>query len=755
MSELINVMTLVRPIRKLFVIESGDLPTFAKLVEFCSEDLNGIRTLILLNDEHLFSENTVALVSTHDPDVIVNYSKASDQSLYERYRTKVIKTNHRSRELQPYRTHLATVQQYPAVLRNIFAYEGKNLRLDDTTYAVVLNSGDRSDDEDVSSPLTLDQLCFAVNCGSVGAGFFDLRKFGVFRDLKIESVETWPQLMDAVRGDDRFIQLSTHFAGNGTSESIWEVNHNLDKSFLDKNTVIIGAGNDLKSLTYFWNERASYERSKIIWLPAERADYYSDLLGDFDHYCLFESAGINEQLEAALSAKTRVDSSIYYFPGILFSDSFSSVQVIQRTSAQISISHPAERLFSRMSHYMFEVRGLSEGVWPVSAAVGEMFLAKHSKIASSYFGSRIGRSGFATSTGQFNVFEDEDLFVDLVLPVEREMFKTFFQDHQLKITETRGTKVIDRIINLVGGIENLDVFANREIFELLVKLTPRRTERIVKELLKKLPSDLANTNVSELISKNISDLPGLTAPKAVAADELEGHVVGGVKDKSSFYARVDQLYENKVLLRGKSFSCQQCDGELWFALEGINAENKCYRCDHPVIIPTFRNNRALTDSFRINELIVSAVDQGVLPVLLTLDFLSRQRFVALKYLYNCELAIEGKSECWGELDIIFTIGRMIGLGEIKADRGFEFGQVDRLIEVAMQVDARVLLFSTLKSRSSDEVKSLYAYLQSRQISLPALILSQEVLFVINEPIAISKYFEVGRDNSFVSGPVIV
>jgi hypothetical protein len=748
-------MTLVRPIRKLFVIENGDLSTFVKLVEFCSEDLNGIRTLILLNDEHLFSENTVALVTTHDPDVILNYSKASDQSLYEFYRTQVIRTNHRSRELQPYRTHLATVQQYPAVLRNILAYEGKNLRLDDTAYAVVLASGDKTDDEDASSPLTLDELCFTVNCGSVGAGFFDLRKFGVFRDIKIESVETWPQLMDAVRGNDRFIQLSTHFAGNGTSESIWEVNHNLDKSLREKNTVIIGAGNDLKSLTYFWNERASYERSKIIWLPAERAESYSDHLSDFSHYCLFESADVNEQLKAALSSKTRVDSSIYHFPGILFSDSFSNVQVIQRTGPQISISHPAERLFSRMSHYMFEVRGLSEGVWPVSAALGEKFRTKRSKIASSYFGSRIGRSGFATSTGQFNVFEDEDLFVDLVLPDEREMFKTFFQDHQLKITETRGTKVIDRIINLVGGIENLDVFANREIFELLVKLTPRRAKRIVKELLKQLPDDFANANLSELISQNIFNLPGLTAPRAVAADELEQHVVGGVKDKSGFYAHVEKLYQNKVLLRGKSFSCQQCEGELWFALENIIAENKCYRCDHPVIIPTYRDNRALTDSFRINELIVGAVDQGVLPVLLTLYFLTRQRFVAQKYFYNCELAIEGKPEYRGELDLIFTLGRMIGLGEIKADRGFEFGQVDRLIDIATQVDARVLLFSTLKSRSSDEVKSLYAYLQNRQISLPALILSQEVLFVVDESIAISKYFEVGRDNSLVSGPVIV
>jgi hypothetical protein len=755
MNEIVNVMTLVRPIRKLFVIEDGDLSTFVKLVDYCSEDLNGIRTLILLNDERLFSESTVALVTTHDPDVILNYSKASNESLYERYRTKVIRPTHGPRELQPYRTHLATVQQYPAVLRNMFAYQGKNLALDETTYALVRPTEENGHDNDASLSRTVEELCFAVNCGSVSADFFDMRKFGVFRDVQIESLSAFPQLVNAVLNDDSFIQLSTYFAGNGTSQSIWEVDHNVPRYFQDKSTVIIGAGNDLKSLTYFWNERASFERTKIVWLPAERADAYSALLDDFDHYCLFESAGNNEQLEKALSLKTRIDTSIYYFPGIIFSDSFSNMQIIQRRDQQISISHPSEKLFSRMSHYMFEVRGLRESVWPVNEALGEMFLAKHSKIASSYFGSRIGRTGFSTSTGQFNVFEDEDLFVDLVIPDEREMFKTLFQDHKLTITETRGTKVIDRIISLVGGIEHLDVFANREIFELLVKLTPRRTDRIVKQLLKQLPADLGDTNVRELISRNMSDLPGLTAPKAVAADELEQHVVGGLKDKASFYSHVEKLYQNKVLLRGKSFICRQCDGELWFTFENISAENKCYRCGHLVNIPTFLNNRALTDSFRVNELVVSAVDQGVLPVLLTLYLLNKQRFIAPKYLYNCEFTVGDKSQCQGEVDLIFTLGRIIGLGEIKADRGFEFSQVDRLVDLAAQIDARVLVFSTLKSRSSQEVKSLQSHLQNRKIASLAMILCQEVLFAGNESISIPKFFEVHPDNSFLTGPVVV
>jgi hypothetical protein len=582
-------------------------------------------------------------------------------------------------------------------------------------------------------------------------------KFGVFRNLRIKSVTSYRQLIDAIRNEDAFLQISTYFAGNGTTQSIWEVDHNVDASFQDRVTAIIGAANDLRALTYFWNERASNERSKFVWLPIERFGEYSDLIADFDQYCLFEPTEPRANptdLKGTLSAKMRLETSNYYFPGLIFSDSFSHTQIVQRTGPELLISHPAEKLFSRMSQYMFEVRGLKEGVWPISAALGEMFLAKHSRIASSYFGSRICRSGFATSTGQFNVFEDEDLFVNLVVPQEREMFVTLFRDHNIGITETNGTKVIDRIINLLGGVDNIDILANRDIFELLVKLTPRRTDRIVKHILKGLPPDTSDKTLAALLH-NLSDLPSLVAPTAVPADELEQHVIGGVQDKSSFYTHIEELYRKKVLLRGKSFKCPQCEGELWFAFENIGAENRCYRCDHAVNIPTYRNNRALTDSFRVNELVVSAVDQGVLPVLLTLHFLNQQKFIAPKYLYNYEFEADGNPLLKGEADLIFTLGRKLGLGEIKADRGFEVAQVDKLIELATQASADLLVFSTLKRRSSVEVQSLHAHLAGQQLSLLALILTEEALFRGGEPASIAKFFEVLTDNTFLKGPVII
>jgi hypothetical protein len=405
---------------------------------------------------------------------------------------------------------------------------------------------------------------------------------------------------------------------------------------------------------------------------------------------------------------------------------------------------------------MLEIQGLNEAIWPVNRAVGELFLDEHLKKSSGYLVSRISKDGLATSISLFNILEDKDLFVEINLPEERAIFRAFFADYGLAITETRSTKIIDRVINLVGSIENLRVIINPDIFELLVKMTPRRIERIAKDLMKKITPDLSEDKIYDLLNKNISELSMLASQKAVYAEELYKTVPRRVTDKTKFYNHVQELYEKKILLRGKSFKCQFCEGDLWFPLEVIEESNKCYRCNQPVAIPVYYRGNALGDAFRLNELIVNAVDQGVLPVLLTISFLSNQRFYGEKYLYDCEVRLKDETKPFGEIDIIFTLGRRLGLGEVKADRGFEIDQVDRLLEIARRVHADLLIFSTLKSKESDEVKELEKYLAKQSLTLPALILTKDVLFAEPSTFDISKYFKVDiGENRFVSGPIIV
>ena len=169
-------------------------------------------------------------------------------------------------------------------------------------------------------------------------------------------------------------------------------------------------------------------------------------------------------------------------------------------------------------------------------------------------------------------------------------------------------------------------------------------------------------------------------------------------------------------------------------------------------MPVYLDNRPLNDSFRLNELMVNSVDQGVLPVLLTTNFLFRQRFSEKRFIFDYE--VSENSEPQAEIDIIFTLGARIGVAEVKADSGFKNDQVDRLLSLGQKINTDIILFSTIKRADSKEVADLFEYIQEKNLNIPVFILTEEALFA-KELIELNKYFVVNYQNSFQKGPIIV
>lgn len=137
----------------------------------------------------------------------------------------------------------------------------------------------------------------------------------------------------------------------------------------------------------------------------------------------------------------------------------------------------------------------------------------------------------------------------------------------------------------------------------------------------------------------------------------------------------------------------------------------------------------LEDSFKLNELMCNAVDQGILPLLLTTNFLFKQRFCGKRFLFNNNVFDENSKKQLAEVDIIFTIGKLIGIAEVKADRGFEdHNQIDKLLDISKRINANLILFSTIKSKCSEEVQDLVNYLKTKEIDTSIFILTKEALF---------------------------
>jgi hypothetical protein len=171
---------------------------------------------------------------------------------------------------------------------------------------------------------------------------------------------------------------------------------------------------------------------------------------------------------------------------------------------------------------------------------------------------------------------------------------------------------------------------------------------------------------------------------------------------------------------------------LWYLLESLSRPLVCYACNLPMEMPIHAEQGG-SDSFRLNELLVKAVDQGLIAVLLCLRVLAEQRFWALRVLPSLELRCPEVRRDPVEVDIVATLGRDLGLCEVKTDHPFDLAQTDRLLRTADAVDATFVLLSTMKPRSDDSVAEIETHLRAVAPKQPVMILTREVLLAESVP----------------------
>jgi hypothetical protein len=65
------ITTKVRPVKKMFVIEHGDIDRITAIIKLRSREIYGLSNLIMENGDELFNANTLQFVNRHDPDARV------------------------------------------------------------------------------------------------------------------------------------------------------------------------------------------------------------------------------------------------------------------------------------------------------------------------------------------------------------------------------------------------------------------------------------------------------------------------------------------------------------------------------------------------------------------------------------------------------------------------------------------------------------------------------------------------------------
>ena len=160
------------------------------------------------------------------------------------------------------------------------------------------------------------------------------------------------------------------------------------------------------------------------------------------------------------------------------------------------------------------------------------------------------------------------------------------------------------------------------------------------------------------------------------------------------------------MLRGYKIQCPVCDLRRWYSIDAVSEVFECAGCltkIQPSIEAPFQ--------YRLNELVARGVDQGSLPVILTLLFLAR--LCRDSFLYVSGIIVQSKTETENDIDILAACDGELVFVECKDLREFaqpqirkEFvNQLNNTIKIALQINVPIVLLSTLLQQIPENLKS--------------------------------------------------
>lgn len=734
------VQTKVRPIKKLFILNANDLDSLKVVMKEISAEVDAIYNLILPDDGLLWTEITREFVKRHDPDIILNLSSLNNSNLSKHFEVAAVTPNTDQWKIGRFGTRLSGFSNVPSIAQRFGA----------------------------SIP---NQVFAASNLENNSRSIFDTINFGLvenFAGLHLEAsifekvaIEPIPDLSKVVEflfdHERKFCHLTTGIGfGSGGGTSIYEKDYNEQKLFNKGKYLFVGRMHDLSSICYFWNTRATYGFSDLAWISLDMAGSLNKAI-DAETTFVVTDAATAAELGKMFNSVNIISATHYHFSGAMDRwKCFEHTQVVTITGDSVVIQHPAARSFSDVSMggaCVLEVRGLSECTYPVRESFWKLYRPK--RIDPQLFAERfyrISQRGLSHYYLQF--FDHGDLEVEVQLPKLPEVVTHLFEAQGLSVHRTSKTAILEQLVNLAGGTQGASKLCQKKWFELISSLTPTvRTKKALHNL-------LGTASTSTVIEEQIMEIVGrardegaIEFPETVmSADDLASKAGVQKEDRSVFYADLQELYDKRILLRGKSFSCTHCSSKVWFPLDTLRRKNYCPECGNETHLPVHQAGQVEKDGFKLNQLIVRAMDQGQMATLLVLNIFSQQNFRIFDFVSNLE--VKKNAILKTDVDLFLRFGNKLGIAECKSASGFSDDQVDSLIDIASCMKCDFVVLSSLLSQSSTEIQDAVEYIQAKNLAIPILIFSKEVLFK-EKPIKLLSFFESTIRGEFPKGAILV
>lgn len=506
----------------------------------------------------------------------------------------------------------------------------------------------------------------------------------------------------------------------------------------------------------FLDTRSYYKGAKVRWITI-------DLLADFEplikHDTVFVSFHdhITIKINVQYTTNKVIEPSHLHFDGPVNRWVFlEHEQTITITDNKLNIHHPAAKSFSggsSMGAFVLEISNLKESIFPKHRNAGNLFFPENydNWITSERF-LRLSEHGLAKYVFELSMLQSQDIVESVRLPSFEELINHIFSDQSFQVRKSSKTSIIDQTINLLGGINELSFLSIRPIFDLIVAMTPQlRSEKVAHQIAKEAnEAALKTDDIMDLIAE-IREKGALNFPAVILTIDEMCQKAKPLKPVD-LYAILQRLNDYNILLRGKYFECSHCGSKLWLPIAEINRTNFCPDCSNQVKIPVFRNDKQESDHYRLNQLLIRAVDQGQLSTLLPLNLFFKQNFTAFEFIANLEV-FSGK-KLFTDIDLLVKLWKRIGLIECKTLQSFTEKQVLEVVAIAKKMKCDFIGFSSLHHKDSEALTNLYKILEKADLKIPAFIITGEALFAPKERM-VQRHFETIHRDQLPQGPIFI
>ncbi|MHB8778495.1 MAG: hypothetical protein ACYC6R_12165 [Anaerolineales bacterium] len=196
---------------------------------------------------------------------------------------------------------------------------------------------------------------------------------------------------------------------------------------------------------------------------------------------------------------------------------------------------------------------------------------------------------------------------------------------------------------------------------------------------------------------------------------------------------VDDFVSKRILIRGMEFRCSACGLLRFYPFNTLDEEMQCPGCLNYLQPPS----RAPI-VFRLNELVTRAIGQGSIPVVLTHKFLKKLSGNQTLRLFGSEVS---KDESKIDVDYITTYQGGLVFVECKdfkqgvspKEKKGATQQLNKLVGLAKQMDASVVILSTLLPYPSSDCNDLAYQIEKMKAKykLPVELLSLSANGIVN------------------------